>query len=126
MAIEKRWTKIRSCSSSDEFWNGLQNFIQMAKPFANDRGLIKCPYNRCVNNDKHQLDVLGNHIFWNGFMAGNDVRICHGKNVNATVTSNMPEQNKGIPDMDEIFDMLDDIISDDAKIDPVAVELSDV
>ena len=70
MTIDKSWMKIRRRSSSNEFWNGLQNFLQMAKPFVNDRGMIQCPCNRCVNNDKHQLDVLENHIFWNGFMAG--------------------------------------------------------
>ena len=51
----------------------------MAKPFANDRGLIRCPCNRCVNNEKHQLDVLEMHIFWYGFMAEYDVWIYYGE-----------------------------------------------
>lgn len=89
----------------------------MAKPFVNDRGLIKCPYNRCVNNDKYQLDVLANHIFRYGFMGGYDVWIYHGENANATVTSNVPKQNKWITSIDEMFDVLDDIISDGAKVD---------
>ena len=89
MTIDKSWMKIRRRSSSNEFWNGLQNFLQMAKPLANDRGLIKCPCNCCVNNDKYQLDVLENQIFWYGFMEGYDMWIYHGKNANAKVSSNV-------------------------------------
>ena len=98
----------------------------MANPFTNDKGLIRCSYNHCVNNDKHELDVLENLIFHNGFMASYNVWIYHGENVNATVTSNVLEQNEGIPDSDEMFDMLDDIISDGAEVDPVAAKSSNV
>ena len=84
----------------------------MAKLFANDRELIKCLYNRCVNNEKHQLDVLENHMLWYGFMAGYDEWIYHGETTNTIVRSNVPEQNEGIPKKDEMFDVLNDIISD--------------
>ena len=96
----------------------------MTKPFANDRGLIKCPCNRCVNNDKHQLDVLKNHIFRYGFMVSYNVWIYHGEHVNVTVSLNMPKQNEGIPERDEMFDVLDDIISDDVEVDSIAVQSS--
>jgi len=99
----------------------------MAKPFANDRGLIRCPYNKCVNNDKHQPYMLKNHIFRYGFMGRrHEVWTYHRENANAMVTSNMLEQNEGIPDMDEMFDVLDDIISDDAEVDLVTAKTSNV
>ena len=91
MTIDKSWMNIRKRSSFDEFWNSLQNFFQMEKPLANDKGLIKCPCNRCVNNDRHQLVVLKCHIFRYGFMTSYDVWIYHGENANATVSSNVLE-----------------------------------
>ena len=91
MAIDKSWTKIRRWNSSVEFWNGLQKFLQMVKPFANDRGLIRYPCNRCINNEKQQLDMIENRIFCYGFMGGYEVWIYHGDNENDTVNLNVPE-----------------------------------
>ncbi|KAL5537822.1 hypothetical protein UlMin_043515 [Ulmus minor] len=66
MTINKSWTTIRRCGSSNEFWNGLQHFLQIAKSFVNDRGFIKYPCRRCLNNASHQLEDLESHIFRNG------------------------------------------------------------
>ena len=96
------------------------------KPFVNDRGLIKYPYSRCVNNDRHQLAVLESHIFRYGFMAGYDVWIYHGENANATASSNVPEQNVEIPKRDEMFDVLDDIISEDVEVDSIGTQSSNL
>ena len=59
-------------------------------------------------------------------MAGYDVWIYHGENANATERLNVLEQNAGIPERDEMFDLLDDIISDDAEVDPIAAQSSNV
>ena len=98
----------------------------MAKPFVNDRGFIKCPHNRCINNDRYQLAMLESHIFRYGFMACHEDWIYHGKNANATVNSNVPEQSTKIPKRDEMFDVLDDIINDDAELNPIAAQSSNV
>ena len=73
-----------------------------------------------------QLDMQENHIFQYGFMGGYDVWIYDGENPNATINSNVPEQNKGIPNMNEMFDMLDDIINDDVQVDSAFIETSNV
>ena len=70
--------------------------------------------------------MLENHIFRYGFMVGYDVWIYHGKNANATVSSNVPKQNEGIPESDQMFDGLDNIINDGIEVDPVATESSNV
>ena len=117
--IDKSWTQIRKCSDSTMFWQGLQSFLQMAKPHVNDRGFIRCPSNRCINNVKHQLEVLETHIHRFGFMSDYDEWIYHGKNVNVAGSSDVPQLNAGLPDIDEMFDVLDDIISDDVEVDPM-------
>ena len=38
----------------------------------------------------------------------------------------MLELNVGIPKRDEMFDVLEDIISDDAEVDPISAQLSNV
>ena len=70
--------------------------------------------------------MLKSHIFQYGFTAGYNKWIYHGKNANATVSSNVPKQNAGLPKRDEMFDLLDDIISNGAKVDPIGAQSSNV
>ncbi|KAL5565184.1 hypothetical protein UlMin_028348 [Ulmus minor] len=119
MTIDKSWTTIRRRGSSNEFWNGLQHFLQMAKPFVNDRGFIKCPCRRCLNNASHQLEDLESYIFRNGFMFGYNQWIHHGEPATVNAGTMVAGPSGGIHEMDEMFDVLDDIISEDADEDAV-------
>ena len=70
--------------------------------------------------------MLNSHIFQYGFMVGYDDWIYNGENVNATGSSNVLEQNTGIPERDEMFDVLDDIISDNVEVDSIGAQSSNV
>ena len=98
----------------------------MAKPHVNDRGFIRCPCNRCINNAQHQLEVLESHIHWFGFMSDYNEWIYHGKNVNVASSSNVPQPNSGVHDKDEMFEVLEDIISNDAEVDQLGSQSSNV
>ncbi|KAL5581895.1 hypothetical protein UlMin_014337 [Ulmus minor] len=126
MTIDKSWTHIRKRSNSAVFWQGLQSFLQMVKPHVNDRGFIRCPCDICINNVQHQLEVLETHIHRFGFMSDYDEWIYHGENVNAAGNSNVPQPNSGVPDRDEMFEVLDDIISNDAEVDQLGAQSSNV
>ncbi|KAL5569773.1 hypothetical protein UlMin_026348 [Ulmus minor] len=91
----------------------------MAKPFVNDRGFIKCPCRRCLNNASHQLEDLESHIFRNGFMFGYNQWIHHGEPATANAGTTVAGPSGGIHERDEMFDVLDDIISEDADEDAV-------
>ncbi|KAL5579308.1 hypothetical protein UlMin_011750 [Ulmus minor] len=91
----------------------------MAKPFVNDRGFIKCPCRRCLNNASHQLEDLESHIFRNGFMFGYNQWIHHGEPATANAGMTVAGPSEGIHERDEMFDVLDDIISEDANEDAV-------
>ncbi|KAL5569490.1 hypothetical protein UlMin_026065 [Ulmus minor] len=119
MTIDKSWTTIRRRGSSNEFWNGLQHFLQMAKPFVNDRGFIKCLCRRCLNNASHQLEDLESLIFRNGFMFSYNQWIHHGQPATANAGTTVAGPSGGIHERDEMFDVLDDIISEDADDDAV-------
>ena len=124
MTIDKSWTTIRRHGSSSKFWNGLQNFLQMVKPFVNDKGFIKYPCSRCLNNASHQLEDLESHIFWYDFMFGYNQWIYHGETTTVTGRSTVPEPSTGIHERDEMFDVLGDIIRDDAEGDLVGGQSS--
>ncbi|KAL5555616.1 hypothetical protein UlMin_037852 [Ulmus minor] len=126
MTIDKSWTQIRKRSNSTVFWQGLQSFLQMAKPHVNDRGFIRCPCNRCINNAQHQLEVLETHIHRFGFMSDYNEWIYHGENVYAASSSNVPHPNLGVYDRDEMFEVLEDIISNDAEVDQLGNQSSNV
>ncbi|KAL5579027.1 hypothetical protein UlMin_011469 [Ulmus minor] len=98
----------------------------MAKPHVNDRGFIRCPCNRCINNAQHQLEVLETHIHRFGFMSDYNEWIYHGENVNAASSSNVPQPNSGVHDRDEMFEVLEDIISNDAEVDQLGSQSSNV
>ena len=91
----------------------------MEKPFVNDRGFIKFLCNRCLNNASHQLEDLESHIFRYSFMFGYNQWIYHRETENVTDRSTVPELSAGILERDEMFDVLGDIISDDAERDPI-------
>ena len=46
--------------------------------------------------------------------------------MNVAGNSNVPEPNAGIPERDEMFDVLDDIINDDAEVDLIGTQSSNV
>ncbi|KAL5569485.1 hypothetical protein UlMin_026060 [Ulmus minor] len=98
----------------------------MAKPHVNDRGFIRCPCNRCINNVQHQLEVLETHIHRFGFMFDYNEWIYHGENVNAASNSNVPQPSSGVHDRDEMFEVLEDIISNDAEVDQLGSQSSNV
>ena len=98
----------------------------MAKPHVNDRGFIRCPCNRCINNVKYQLEVLETHIHQFGFMSDYDEWIYHGENVNMAGNSDVPQPNAVVPDRDEMFDVLEEIICNDAELDPLDAQSSHV
>ena len=124
MTIDKSWTTFRRRGSSSEYWNGLQKFLQMAKPFINDRGFIKFPCNCCLNNASHQLEDLESHIFRYGFMFGYNQWIYHGEPATTTGGTIVPEPSGGIHERDEMFDVLGDISSDDVEWDLVGGQSS--
>ena len=66
--------------------------------------------------------MLESHIFQYGFMFGYDEWIFHGEDANVMGSSSVLEPNVGIPKWDEMFDVLGDIISDDAKGNPIGTQ----
>ena len=98
----------------------------MAKPHVNNRGFIRCPCNRCINNVQHQLEVLETHIHRFGFMSDYNEWIYHGENMNAAGSTNVPQPNSGVHDRDEMFEVLEDIISNDAEVDQLGAQSSNV
>ncbi len=89
----------------------------MKRPFENDMGYIRCPCKRSINKDSQVVNIVENHIFWFDFLESYEIWTYHEENENDNVTVNVPKQNEGIPDRDEMFDILDDIIGDDAEVD---------
>ena len=65
-------------------------------------------------------------MFWYGFMFSYNEWIYHGEAANVTGSLSVPEPNAEIVKWDEMFDVLGDIISDDAEWDSIAAQSSNV
>lgn len=77
MTIDKSW--ITKHKSTDEFWNGLQAFLEMCKDHLNFEGKCRCPCNNCNNVEWGTIEELQRHIHSKGFCRGYKVWIHHGE-----------------------------------------------
>ncbi|KAL2492876.1 Transpos assoc domain-containing protein [Abeliophyllum distichum] len=113
MEIDKSWIKLnRKQAKSVEFWHGLKAFINMARPLANDRGMIQCPCKKCINIMMQLVDDVESHIFHHGFYENYERWIYHGESEEGPV--NMQGQNEGLVAEDEMADVLNDVVRDDS------------
>ncbi|XP_062086582.1 uncharacterized protein LOC133792694 [Humulus lupulus] len=101
MAIDKSWTKLRN-RACDAYWNGLQNFINMASQHKDCDGRIRCPCVRCMNLRLQTLDVVQAHIFDRGFQQSYEQWIYHGEVEDEGMDENEP--------VDEMRDVVDDFL----------------
>ncbi|KAL2532079.1 Transpos assoc domain-containing protein [Abeliophyllum distichum] len=113
MEIDKSWIKLnRRWAKSTEFWRGLKALINMARPLANDRGIIQCSCKRCINMMMQLVDDVESHIFRHGFYKNYERWIYHGESEEWLV--NMQGQNEGRVVEDETADVLNDVVRDDS------------
>ena len=66
---------------SEEFFQGLRNFIQIAKnqQLFIESGKLFCPCSKCENGKLLQEDVVSKHLYNRGFMSNYWVWISHGE-----------------------------------------------
>ncbi|XP_060966095.1 uncharacterized protein LOC133034747 [Cannabis sativa] len=67
MSINKTWIKNPN-KLSDEYGAGVVAFLERAKNFVDETGLVKCPCNKCVNIQLQTINVIEHHLFNNGFL----------------------------------------------------------
>ena len=104
MAIDKSWTTLRN-RNSDEFWDGLNNFMEIAKAHANSDGLVRCPCMDCLNMPCHTPDTIHAHIQSKGFQQSYQRWIFHGE-------VDPPIVEEVAPRTDEMIDVLNDLIGE--------------
>ena len=105
MTIDKSWITNRR-RNSDEFWNGLQAFIQMAKNHVNASGEVRYPCVQCVNILNQNLVVVEAHIHIYGFLQRYVKWTYHGE-------VDMPSVvDDGAPVTDEMIDIINDVIGE--------------
>ncbi|XP_062112440.1 uncharacterized protein LOC133823592 [Humulus lupulus] len=105
MAIDKSWTKLRN-RACDVYWDGLQNFINMASQHKDCDGRIRCPCVRCMNLRLQTLDVVQAHIFDRGFQQSYEQWIYYGE-VEEDVDDEGMDENEPV---DEMRDVVDDFL----------------
>ena len=66
MSINKSWNNLRN-RLSDQYFNGAPAFINIAKNYANEEGLVWCPCRKCVNGLWQHIGIVEAHIIDHGF-----------------------------------------------------------
>ena len=107
MPMDKSWINLRN-HLSDEYFNGARAFIEIAKNYPNEEGLIWCPCRKCCNGLWQRIGVVEAHIIDIGFNPIYKTWRYHGKPDDVVMMPFVNEQvvNSG----DEILNMLEDVI----------------
>ncbi|CAH9113242.1 unnamed protein product [Cuscuta europaea] len=108
MPIDKSWIFIKN-RLSEEFWNGLQGFIDYAKDFVNEEGKISCPCKHCVNGQMFPLRDVKRHIFECGFDVTYAHWVFHGEPPELPSYQNSIAGNESD---DEMAAVLNDIVAE--------------
>ncbi|KAM6576701.1 hypothetical protein CsatB_028538 [Cannabis sativa] len=103
MSIDKTWINNPN-KLSDEYATGVLAFVERARLFVDETGLVKCPCNKCVNIQLQKIDVLEHHLFNNGFLLTYTNWYWHGEEEKIP-TNKAVQQCQG----DEIMEGLNDI-----------------
>ena len=104
MTIDKRWTTLRN-RNSDEFWDGLNKFIEIIKDQADIDGLVRCPCGDCLNMLFHTPNTIHAHIYRKGFQQSYQQWIYHGEVV-------PPVVDEVASTTDEMADVLNDLVGE--------------
>ena len=112
--IDKSWIFEKN-RFGDKYWSGATAFIENAKKYVNEDGLVKCPCIRCVNGLMQTIDVLEAHIIDRGFNPLYTKWIFHGEvEPEAQVETNNPCE-----DVDEMYQVLNDIVQHSEDIEGI-------
>ncbi|XP_074364848.1 uncharacterized protein LOC141705880 isoform X2 [Apium graveolens] len=66
---------------SEEYANGITDFISMAKKFIDSKGLVLCPCCRCVNKQSQKINVIKFHLVTYGFLSTYKKWCYHGEKI---------------------------------------------
>ena len=66
MSIDKSWINLRN-RLSNQYFDGCRVFIDIAKNYTNEEGLVRCPCRKCVNGLWQPIRIVEAHIIDRGF-----------------------------------------------------------
>ena len=105
MSIDKSWIYLEN-RLSDQFWNGLASFMNIAKDHVNSVGETSCPCRKCRNGKMWSLQVVHAHIHRWGFDTSYKAWVFHGEpNIEEIHASHVASSEP----VDEMLNILNDI-----------------
>ncbi|XP_035547412.1 uncharacterized protein LOC108987287 [Juglans regia] len=111
--MDKAWMHIEDRLRSNEYANGVKQFIDMAKAHAPGRECIRCPCRRCRNRSFHHIAMVEDHLFIVGIDTSYTEWIFHGEEEtlpDATFSDEDGDDAHNYNDyIDDVDEMLDDI-----------------
>lgn len=109
MSIDKSWMNLKNHLSS-EYFNGVKAFIDKAKSYVNEQGVIRCPCQKCLNRMFQMLSTVEAHLIDYGFQQTYKKWTFHGEVSEDSDSDNMVHGDDYRRDDDEIFEFLNDVI----------------
>ncbi|XP_059650446.1 uncharacterized protein LOC132296251 [Cornus florida] len=112
--MDKSWIHHHT-RGSVKYFDGIHDFIDVARRHAEVDGRSRCPCRRCKNRTYHQIEEVKQHLLRNGMDKGYTNWIYHGEarqsNNNVNIDANVSRENVHDEDgnVDNVFELLDNI-----------------
>ncbi|XP_035546617.1 uncharacterized protein LOC118348652 [Juglans regia] len=111
--MDKAWMHIEDRLRSNEYGQGVRQFMAMAQANAPSSDRIRCPCRRCRNRQFHPLSLVEDHLFIIGIDSTYTEWIFHGEDDpfhHATFSDDEPDHASADNDyIDDVDEMLEDI-----------------
>ena len=79
--MDKSW--MDADRRTKQFEIGLDEFLKFAESNAVNKNKISCPCLKCVNTEGFSVDIIRDHMFWNGIDESYKCWRWHGEKIQA-------------------------------------------
>ena len=101
MSIDKTWTTMPP--NCEEFWKGLDSFVERVESYIDSKGQIRCPCRRCLNNNFMDIPTMKNHISRFGFCQRYVTWVYHGESRTPPIVNDVAPSNEMVGVIDDIM-----------------------
>ena len=92
IAMDNSWMKITN-RRSQEYLDGVQQFLNIASNHAHPDGTISCPCRKCVHTNSWPIDVVHTYLVSKGICRGYNPWVFNGESSFAQTSSKIPNSH---------------------------------
>ncbi|KAL5543065.1 hypothetical protein UlMin_010775 [Ulmus minor] len=105
--MDRSWIFIKN-RCRKEYYDGMNSFLNVARNHLNSEGKTLCPCTLCLNNIRHTIETIRNHIILNGFTTTYTKWYNHGDSFDYNDDNGSSDEKGDESDCDEVRAAIND------------------